>query len=87
MMVRSMEIEEIQQIIEAINELQGDNTVPKNIKIKLQTIAEILKGGDESVSIKVNKALDELEEISDDANIQSYTRTQIWNIVSLLESI
>lgn len=85
MMVKNME--EMTQIIEAINELQNDNTVPKNIKIKLQSIANILNAEEENVSIKVNKALDELEEISDDVNIQSYTRTQLWNIVSLLESI
>ena len=28
----------------------------------------------------------ELDEISDDPNIPSFIRTQIWNIVSLLES-
>jgi len=80
-------MDEIKQIIEAIAELQGDNSVPKNIKAKLQNVAAILKGDSEDTAVKVNKALDELEEISDDANIQSYTRTQIWNIVSLLESI
>ena len=82
-----MNMEEIDQIIEAIAELQGDNTVPKNIKAKLQNVATILKSDEANTAVKVNKALDELEEISDDANIQSYTRTQIWNIVSLLESI
>jgi uncharacterized protein (UPF0147 family) len=80
-------MDEIEQIIDAIGELQGDNSVPKNIKAKLQSVATILKNGEEETAVKVNKALDELEEISDDANIQSYTRTQIWNIVSLLESI
>ena len=80
-------MEEINQIMEAIVELQDDNTVPKNIKTKLQNVAVILQGEEEAISIRVNKALDELEEVSDDANIQSYTRTQIWNIVSLLESI
>ncbi len=85
MMVNTMD--DIQQIINAIDELQNDNTVPKNVKTKLQNVTIILKGDEENTSIKVNKALDELEEISDDPNIQSYTRTQIWNIVSLLESI
>lgn len=85
MMVTNME--EITQIIEAINELQNDTTVPKNIKTKLQGITLILQLESEGMSIRVNKALDELEELSDDANIQSYTRTQLWNIVSLLESI
>jgi len=85
MMVTNME--EITQIIEAINELQNDTTVPKNIKTKLQSITLILQLESEGMSTRVNKALDELEELSDDANIQSYTRTQLWNIVSLLESI
>jgi len=34
-----------------------------------------------------NKALDELDELVSDNNIQQYTRTQIWNVVSLLEKI
>jgi len=43
--------------------------------------------GKTDLSIRINKALNELDEIADDTNIQSYTRTQIWNIVSLLEKI
>ena len=34
---------------------------------------------------KINKALHELEEVAEDTNMQPYTRTQIWNVVSLLE--
>ncbi|MBU0461926.1 MAG: UPF0147 family protein, partial [Nanoarchaeota archaeon] len=39
----------------------------------------------EELSIRINKALSELDEISDDTNLQAYTRTQIWNIASMLE--
>lgn len=76
----------LKSVIDNINELQDDNTVPRNVKMKLLNIVEILKGEDDA-SIKINKALDELDEISDDANLQPYTRTQIWNLVSMLESI
>ena len=41
---------------------------------------------DKEISIKINKALDELDEIGDDANMEPYTRSQIWNLVSALES-
>jgi len=37
--------------------------------------------------IRINKALHELEEIADDINLQPFTRTQLWNIVSILEKI
>ncbi len=77
---------EVQQIIEALNELKEDNTVPRNIKGKVDQVLSILMEKTD-LSLRINKALNELEEISNDNNIQSYTRTQIWNIVSLMESI
>ena len=77
---------QIKAIIESIEALQGDALVPKNLKLKLQKTIEILKEPAE-VSIKVNKALNELDEIPDYTNIESHVRTQIWNIVSLLEAI
>jgi uncharacterized protein (UPF0147 family) len=76
----------VDDILESLSELQEDTTIPKNIKTKLQQIVEILKQ-DADTSIKINKALNELEDISDDANIQPYTRTQLWNIVSMLETV
>ena len=73
-------------IITFLSELQSDNTVPRNVKTKIESIINFLnEKGD--VSLKVNKALSLLDEISDDNNIQTYTRTQIWNIASMLESI
>jgi len=78
--------EQIKKAIDALNELKDDNTVPKNIKQKIDEIVGDLSGELE-VSIKVNKALNMLDEISDNNNIQPYTRTQLWNVVSLLESV
>ena len=72
-------------IIGQLQELKEDHTVPKNIKTKLQAMIDALKG-DEELSLRVNKALNILDDISDDNNIQPYTRTQIWNIATRLES-
>jgi len=77
---------QIQDIIESLNILMEDTTVPKNVKIKIENIIIILKE-EEDLSIKVNKALHELDEIADDTNLQPFTRTQIWNVVSLLEKL
>ncbi|MCB9362009.1 UPF0147 family protein [Candidatus Woesearchaeota archaeon] len=73
-------------ITDYLKELIDDNTVPRNIKTKIASIIEILEKEAEEDSIKVNKALDELEEISNDTNMQPFTRTQIWNVISLLEN-
>ena len=74
------------ETIEQLQELEEDTNIPKNIKIKIKRISDILKE-DVEISIKINKALNELDEISSDPNLESYTRTQIWNIVSILEKI
>ena len=80
-------MDQINDIVDAIEELLGDNTVPKNVKKKLETISAALKEDGEDMSIRINKALSELDELSDDTNLESFTRTQIWNIASMLESI
>jgi uncharacterized protein (UPF0147 family) len=60
--------------------------VPRNVKSKVEQVLKILNENTE-VSIRVNKALNELEEIANDSNMQTYTRTQLWNIISLLEKV
>ena len=81
-----MDNETIMQIVEALKELKEDSTVPKNIKTRIDSMIEMLKG-DVEESIKVSKVMHEIEEITEDANIQPYTRTQIFNVVSLLEMV
>jgi len=76
----------LKQVINSLFELEEDITIPRNIKKTIQEIIHALND-DSKISIKVNKALDELEKITDDVNIQSYTRTQLWNIISLLEKV
>ena len=72
--------------MEALSELEEDITVPRNIRMKINnTITALKENGD--LSIKVNKALNELDEITEDTNMQSYTRAQIWNVVSMLEKL
>ena len=78
--------ETLRQITDALGELTGDSSVPRNVRNKLAHTLQILNGGEEQ-RIKVSKALEELDEIIDDPNMQPYTRTQIWNIVSLLETV
>ncbi|MBI2135973.1 UPF0147 family protein [Candidatus Woesearchaeota archaeon] len=78
--------DKVEEIISAIKEVQEDSTVPKSIKLKLQKIVEILSE-DTNISIKVNKTLHELEMIDGDNNTDSFVRTQLMNIASMLENV
>ncbi|MEK6876132.1 MAG: UPF0147 family protein [Nanoarchaeota archaeon] len=81
-----MEQKSIESIEPILNELKGDATVPKNVKLKIEKVIGILRKNSET-TIKVSKALNELEEVADDVNLESYTRAQVWNVISALEKI
>ncbi|MBI2653490.1 UPF0147 family protein [Candidatus Woesearchaeota archaeon] len=80
------QLSEVDNVINSLTEIHADVTVPKNVRTKIELVINALKENTE-ISIKVNKALNELDEIANDVNLQSYTRTQIWNIMSMLEKL
>jgi uncharacterized protein (UPF0147 family) len=77
---------QIEEVITALSMLGEETGVPKNVKSKIQEIMSNLKNK-EDLSITINKALSDLEEVAEDANMQSYTRTQMLNVISLLEKL
>ncbi len=78
--------QKITDMISLLEEIQDDSTVPRNVKDKLQLCSSALQD-DIEISLKVDKVRHALEAISEDSNLQSYARTQIWNISSMLEKL
>jgi uncharacterized protein (UPF0147 family) len=76
-----------EEIINLIQQIANDRTVPRNIREKCDESVEILKNEKEDVAVRVNTVISTMDEISNDPNIPMYTRTQVWNIVSVLESM
>lgn len=82
--VADMDIGTINSMMDEIN---ADRTVPKNIRLSIQQAKEDLNNEKHDLSVRINNAISILDEVSNDPNIPIYTRTQIWNIVSMLEVI
>lgn len=85
-MKMEQQVSELDGVINGLAELQEDVTVPRNVRLNIQSIISHLKAEIE-LPIRLNKALNDLGEIANDVNLQPYTRTQIWNIISILEKI
>tara|TARA_Y100000310_G_C20393081_1_gene673741 strand:+ start:425 stop:673 length:249 start_codon:yes stop_codon:yes gene_type:complete len=75
-------IDEAKSILKSLTE---DPNVPKGIKVKIKKAVESLNENDKDVGVRVNQALQDLDEVADDPSTPSLTRTQIWNVVSALE--
>ena len=79
-------MERLEQVKELLIQISEDRTVPRNIRESAKKSKEILDS-QEDLTVRVDRAIQILDEVSDDPNLPAYTRTQIWSVVSALESI
>ena len=79
-----MDIETINRLLGEINE---DRTVPRNIRSLIQEARNGLNDEEKDMAVRINSAISILDTVSNDPNIPIYTRTQVWNIVSMLEAM
>ena len=76
-----------ENIIPLIQQIANDRTVPRNIRTKCEDSIKILQNEKEDFAVRINTIISTMDEIANDPNIPTYTRIQIWNIVSALESM
>lgn len=75
-----------EQIIPLLRQIADDRTVPRNIRTACEESIKILQDGQQDKAVKINTVISSLDEVTNDPNIPMYTRTVVWNIVSLLEA-
>jgi hypothetical protein len=78
---------ELQLVIQMLDELSQDRTVPRNVRTALQTAKEDLSNEKLDVDFRVSSAISILDEVANDINLPPYSRTQVWNVVSALETL
>ena len=78
---------EVKKVIEKIDDLIEDHSMPKRIKVVLEKIGKDLKSDDQDVAVRVTSAIYELEDITNDINIPMHAKTALWDLVSDLEAI
>ncbi|MFT4308162.1 MAG: UPF0147 family protein [Candidatus Woesearchaeota archaeon] len=79
-------MEPLQQALAILDDLRDDSTLPRNVRQSITSIFEMLSDESIDISIRVDKAMLELEQICSDANIQSYSRTMLYQVTSNLEN-
>ncbi len=74
---------QFQEVIVRLEELREEFDSNKKLKEKINTIIHILN---QDAELTIEKAISELEELNS-LSLPSYHRTQLWDVVSLLESL
>jgi len=79
--------EKMNEAQELLRSIVTDHSVPKNIRRAAKRASEGLENSADAPSVRANFAISVLDEISQDPNCPVYSRTKIWQIVSILETI
>ncbi len=77
---------QLNEIVNFLGTIGDDSSVPKSLKMRIQETIGVLKTEDE-ITLKINRAISELEDIGNDTNITPYIRTQVYNLISSLEGM
>ncbi|MBU0532401.1 UPF0147 family protein [Candidatus Micrarchaeota archaeon] len=76
----------VSEISVMVGDLLDDTAIPKNIRRALSEAKVRLDGSDED-NVKISAAIYIIESITEDINMPPHARTQIWAIISALESL
>ena len=89
-MVAKTKVVDVSKELAAVSELMeavlSDNSVPRNIRAAVEEALIKIRSPEEK-AVAVSTAIYRLDDISNDINMPSHTRTEIWGIISELESI
>ena len=77
----------LKQVIEILDQLSEDTSVPRNIRRGAADSKERLLRAADALDVRCASAIFILDELANDPNIPIHARTLIWNIISQLETI
>ena len=77
----------LNEAIELIDEICEEHGMPRNVKEVLNEVKPILQDNSRDVQIILDTAKQKISDLSEDPNLQTFSRTQIWNLASALEEV
>jgi uncharacterized protein (UPF0147 family) len=79
--------ENIGEIVEILNQVIKDNSVPRNIRRGAEEARGILLDESQDIKDRASSALYILEDLSNDRNLPMHARTVLWNVAGALETL
>ncbi len=77
----------MKEAIDTLNLIVSTNSTPKTIKKSITDLIADLVKEENSLSVRAANTISLLDDVTQDPNMPSYVRTQLWQAVSKLESI
>ena len=79
--------ESMKEAIETLNQIATNGSTPKTVKKSITELIADLNNNEYSLSVRAANTISLLDDLTQDPNLPSYVRTQLWQAVSKLENI
>ncbi len=79
--------ESMKEAIDTLNQIVASSSTPKTIKKSISDLIKNLEEEESALSVRAANTISLLDDVTQDPNMPSYVRTQLWQAVSKLESI
>ena len=79
--------ESMKEAIDTLNQIVASSSTPKTIKKSISDLIKNLTEEESALSVRAANTIGLLDDVTQDPNMPSYVRTQLWQAVSKLESI
>jgi hypothetical protein len=79
--------ESLREAIETLNQIVSSSSTPKTIKKSISDLIKDLNDDEFALSVRAANTISLLDDVTQDPNLPSYVRTQLWQAVSKLEGI
>ena len=76
--------ESMKEAVETLNQIASNNSTPKTIKKSISDLIVDLNNEEHSLSVRAANTISLLDDVTQDPNMPSYVRTQLWQAVSKL---
>jgi len=79
--------ESMKEAIDTLNQIVTSSSTPKTIKKSISDLIKNLTEEELALSVRAANTISLLDDVTQDPNMPSFVRTQLWQAVSKLESI
>jgi hypothetical protein len=79
--------ESMKEAIDTLNQIINSSSTPKTVKKSITDLIDELEKEEFALSVRAANTISLLDDVTQDPNLPSYVRTQLWQAVSKLESI
>ena len=77
----------LKQIMDVLDQIAEDTSVPRNIRRGAADAKARLLKKEDALDLRVQSAIMIMDDLANDPNLPLHGRTQIWNIISALETV